>query len=275
TVRYGEFNAGVNAFAAVFKQAGVGREPVALMMENSPALLMAQAAVAKVGAIGALINTHLSGPPLSHVLQASGARHVFADAGSLRQVVALPESVSLTLWGQGEAGGLPPHVEPLDAALAAAPRGEPATVDVRGRDVFLYIYTSGTTGYPKPAIIRHSRYTISGIALSGLLGIGLDDVVYAPLPLYHGESNCVGFSVAVRAGGGFAWRRRFSAAAFLDDVRRHGATAFVYVGELCRYLLRQPPSPRDREHRLRLAVGAGLRPDIWEAFQRRFGIERI
>ena len=58
-------------------------------------------------------------------------------------------------------------------------------------------------------------------------------------------------------------------------VRRHGATMFVYVGELCRYLLRQPPSPDDRNHRLRLAAGAGLRPDIWEAFQKRFAVRRI
>jgi fatty-acyl-CoA synthase len=76
-------------------------------------------------------------------------------------------------------------------------------------------------------------------------------------------------------GGAFASRRTFSASAFLDDVRRHEAVAFVYVGELCRYLLRQPPTPRDREHRLRVAAGAGLRPDIWTAFQERFGIPRI
>jgi len=276
TVTYGEFNACVNAFAAVFKHAGVTRgEPVALIMENSPTLLAAQAAAAKVGAIAALINTHLAGQPLSHVLLASQARHVFADAASLPQVVALPECAGLTVWGQGAPATLAPHVEPLDAALGAADRGEPPTADVRGRDVFLYIYTSGTTGYPKPAIIRHSRYTMSGIGLAGLLGIGAEDVMYAPLPLYHGESNFVGFSVAVRVGGTFASRRRFSAGEFLTDVCRHGATAFVYVGELCRYLLRQPQTPHDRDHRLRLAVGAGLRPDIWTPFQQRFGIARI
>jgi fatty-acyl-CoA synthase len=276
TLTYAEYNAGVNAFVSVFKQAGVSRgEAVALMMENSPALLMAQGAVAKLGAIGALINTHLTDRPLGHALLASRARHVFVDATCVPHVVALPEAVSLTIWGQGGPALLPPHVEPLDAALAAASRAEPTMPDLRGRDVFLYIYTSGTTGFPKPAIIRHSRYTMGGIALSGLFGIGPDDVIYAPLPLYHGESNFVGFSVAVRAGAGFASRRRFSAGEFLDDVRRHGATAFVYVGELCRYLLRQPPTARDRDHRLRLAVGAGLRPDIWEEFQRRFGIARI
>jgi fatty-acyl-CoA synthase len=275
TVTYAEFNAMANAFAAVFKQAGVGREPVALMMENSPILLAAQAAVAKVGAIGALVNTHLGGASLSHVLLASKARHVFVDAACLPRVVALPECAGLTVWGQGEAADLPPHVEPLDVALAAVERAEPVMPDVRCRDVFLYIYTSGTTGYPKAAIIRHGRYVISGIGLSSLLGVGANDVLYAPLPLYHGESNFVGFSVAMRVGGTFASRRRFSASEFLDDVRRHGATAFVYVGELCRYLLQQPPSARDRDHGLRLAVGAGLRPDIWERFQQRFGIARI
>ncbi len=274
-VTYGAFNTGVNAFAWVLKQAGIGREPVALMMENSPALLTAQAAVAKVGAIGALINTHLSGASLSHVLFASKARHLCVDAACLPRIATLPQAASLTVWSHGPASALPPHIEPLDVALGAAPSSEPGMPDVRGRDVFLYVYTSGTTGYPKPAVIRHSRYTMAGIALSGLLGIGSDDVIYAPLPLYHGESNFVGFSVAMRAGACFASRRRFSAGEFLADVRRHGATAFVYVGELCRYLLRQPPTPHDRDHRLRLAAGAGLRPDVWKPFQERFGIGRI
>src|SRR5207245_10633380 len=94
-------------------------------------------------------------------------------------------------------------------------------------------------------------------------------------PPYHGESLFVGFAPAFRSGGAFASRRRVSASAFLDDVRRHQAVAFVYVGELCRYLLRLPPTPRDRDHRLRVAAGAGLRPDIWRAFQERFGIARI
>src|SRR6266516_1334942 len=155
----------------------------------------------------------------------------------------------------------------------AAP--EPDIPDVRGGDVFLYIYTSGTTGYPKPAIVRHLRFTMGGITLAGLLGVEAGETIYAPLPLYHGESLFVGFAPAFRAGGAFASRRRFSASAFLDDVRRHQAVAFVYVGELCRYLLRLPPTPRDRDHRLRVAAGAGLRPDIWTAFQARFGIARI
>lgn len=276
TVTFAEYNIQVNRWTWLLRQAGVSiGEPVAILMENSPAFLFAEGAVAKRGAIGALLNTHLRGAPLAHVLRASGARHVLVDQACLPALVELPEAAEFTVWAIGDPAELPPHVEPVASALAAADANEPPLPDIRGKHVFLYIYTSGTTGFPKPAIVRHARFMMGGLGLSALLGIGRDDVMYAPLPLYHGESNFVGFAVALRAGGGFASRRRFSASAFLEDVRRHGATAFVYVGELCRYLLRQPPRAEDRQHRLRLAVGAGLRPDIWEAFQQRFGIARI
>jgi fatty-acyl-CoA synthase len=46
----------------------------------------------------------------------------------------------------------------------------------------------------------------------------------------------------------------------------------MYIGELCRYLLNAPRNPNERNHRLRVGVGNGLRGDIWEAFQQRFGV---
>jgi fatty-acyl-CoA synthase len=274
TVTYADFNAGANRYAHLLRRAGVGRaDVVAIVMQNSPGFLMAETAVAKLGAIGALVNHHLAGAALAHVLGASGARVALVDAASLPAVMATrPRQI---VYGEGDAAALPTGSESLRAALAASDTGEPPLADLHGRDVFLYIYTSGTTGYPKAAIVRHMRFTMGGIALSGMFGIGPEDTVYAPLPLYHGESNFVGFSVALRAGGAFASRRVFSAHAFLDDVRRHQATMFVYVGELCRYLLALPPGPADRDHRLRVAAGAGLRPDIWTAFKERFGIARI
>lgn len=48
-----------------------------------------------------------------------------------------------------------------------------------------------------------------------------------------------------------------------------------YIGEICRYLLAQPRKPEDRQHRVRVAFGNGLRPQIWRDFQTRFNIERI
>ena len=65
-----------------------------------------------------------------------------------------------------------------------------------------------------------------------------------------------------------------SASKFFDEIIENDASAFCYIGELCRYLLAQPPKPSDRAHRVRIAVGNGLRPDIWDEFAERFGIER-
>ncbi len=277
TVTYGEYNAAVNRLAGVLAREGIGPgTPVAILCLNSLLFLVALGAAAKLGAIGALVNTHVIGAGLTHVLRASGARVGICDAHALAGLEAVAASHPIRFLADAPSDAvLPPDVRLLDPVFGGPESPEPGIPDVRGGDVFLYIYTSGTTGYPKPAIVRHLRFTMGGVTLAGTLGLEAGETVYAPLPLYHGESLFVGFAPAFRAGGAFASRRRFSATAFLDDVRRHEAVAFVYVGELCRYLLRLPPTPRDREHRLRVAAGAGLRPDVWAAFQDRFGIPRI
>src|SRR5262249_1958353 len=188
---------------------------------------------------------------LTHVLRASGARLGLCDETALAALSEVSGEHGIRFLADASSTAtLPPGVTSLADVLPAT-ASEPDIPDLRGRDVFLYIYTSGTTGYRKPAIVRPLRFRMGGVSLSQMLGIEEGETIYAPLPLYHGESLFVGFAPAFRAGGAFASRRQFSAGAFLDDVRRHQAVAFVYVGELCRYLLRQPPTPAAR--------GPGLR----------------
>jgi len=201
---------------------------------------------------------------------------VLADAACAPALQEVEGIGSFRVFADGAAEDLrSAGFRPLREALDEAGESEPDIPDVRVSDVMLYIYTSGTTGYPKPTIIRHARFTMGGHALRIVLDLQPGDCSYAPTPLYHGFSNFAGFAPAFHNGSAFASRRRFSASAFLDDVQRHGVTHFMYVGELCRYLLRQPPSPRDRQHQIRVAAGPGLRPDIWREFQERFGIPRI
>jgi citronellyl-CoA synthetase len=76
-------------------------------------------------------------------------------------------------------------------------------------------------------------------------------------------------------GGTLALARKFSASRFWDDVRKYKATVFNYVGELCRYLMNQPPKPNDADHLVKTIIGNGLRPEIWKDFKTRFGIERV
>jgi fatty-acyl-CoA synthase len=82
-------------------------------------------------------------------------------------------------------------------------------------------------------------------------------------------------SAVLNGGATLAVGKSFSASRFWDDIIRYDATAFVYIGEICAYLLNQPPKPTDRQHHVRVIAGNGLRPAIWDEFTQRFGIERV
>ena len=101
------------------------------------------------------------------------------------------------------------------------------------------------------------------------------DRMYCCLPMYHSIGGVVAIGAALVAGASVFIRERFSASRFWDDVADRDCTLFQYIGELCRYLVAAPPHPREQAHRLRLACGNGLRRDVWEAFQSRFGIPQI
>ncbi|MBW2696940.1 MAG: long-chain-acyl-CoA synthetase [Deltaproteobacteria bacterium] len=277
-ISFGSYNEGVNRYANLLRSRDVRKGSVVnIMMENSPDFLMAQGACAKLGAVGALINHHLEGEALVHVHRCSGAEIALVDVANTQSLRPLSAELSaIEIHGDARnRRGEDLRFRPLREELAEASTNEPEIPDVSLGDVFLFVYTSGTTGLPKPAVVRHLRFTAGGRSLAMLLEETPDDCVYAPIPLYHGWANFVGFAPAFYTGACFASRRKFSASEFLSDARRHEVTIFAFVGELCRYLMRTPPTAADREHGIRLATGAGMRPDIWRDFQRRFGIPKI
>jgi len=73
-------------------------------------------------------------------------------------------------------------------------------------------------------------------------------------------------------GAALVLPKRFSASQFWTDCRKFRVTVVQYIGELCRYLLAQPGSLEDRSHSVRLALGNGLRPELWQGFESRFGV---
>ena len=108
-----------------------------------------------------------------------------------------------------------------------------------------------------------------------LLDAAPDDRLYDCLPVYHSVGGIVAPCSMLSAGGSVVLSDKFSVREFWRDIVRFDCTLFQYIGELCRYLLKAPPSEFESRHRLRLACGNGLRGDIWQAFQARFAIPRI
>jgi acyl-CoA synthetase (AMP-forming)/AMP-acid ligase II len=142
-------------------------------------------------------------------------------------------------------------------------------------DVMMYIYTSGTTGLPKPAIIRHNRAVGAGFTFTSSASVNENDVLYLALPIYHASGALIGIGSAFVSGVTVVLKSKFSASSFWKDVVKYKCTAFVYVGEICRFLVNSPVVPEEKEHKIRVALGNGLRMNIWKQFDERFKIKCV
>lgn len=248
--RIGTYQAWANA-------QGLGKgDTVALMMANRPDYVAAWLGLSRSGVIVALINTSLRGESLTHAIRVSTAKHVIADEEFRESAAHSGEPVMISASPQS-IGNIPPsaHIAVSDRALL--------------------IYTSGTTGLPKASVVSHRRVLNWALWFKGLLGNSQADRIYNCLPLYHSVGGVVAVAATLAAGGSTVIAGKFSASNFWHDIRRWRCTQFQYIGELCRYLMAQPPSDLDRVHDLRLAVGNGLRADIWADFVKRFRIPQI
>ncbi|MBW2316249.1 MAG: long-chain-acyl-CoA synthetase [Deltaproteobacteria bacterium] len=282
---YAEHNAAANRVAYWARDQGLRRgDVVALLMENRPEYLAIWMGLAKLGVKAALINTNLTGKTLRHALATSEARHLVLGAECSDRFRTTADDLERTLevWVHTEPGREPEKGESWGFDLADALVGRPLQNPppawreglVSGDDL-VYIYTSGTTGPPKAARFSHLRFVSGGDLGAWAQDLSAIDVHYCALPLYHTAGGIMQIGATMFAGAAFALRRRFSASAFWDDVRKYDATAFQYIGEFCRYLVNQPERPDDGEHGIRVVIGNGLRPDIWPVFRDRFAIPRI
>jgi len=143
--------------------------------------------------------------------------------------------------------------------------------DVDEESLFLLIFTSGTTGVPKA--VRCTQGRLAGIAEVAAPGYGYtaEDVCYCPMPLFHGNALMALWGPTVMVGAAIAVRPRFSASAFLDDVRRFGATKFSYVGKAIAYVLATPERPDDADNTLKSAFGTEASVRDRDRFRTRFG----
>jgi fatty-acyl-CoA synthase len=243
---------------------------VALVAQNSPLYLAVLFGASRVGATTALVNSNLEGHPLSHAVRSCGARVAVVDCKSKDALAARADLRDLLrfvfTFGPGD----------FEEKLDAAPSRPFPRVPMKASDDYVYIYTSGTTGLPKPCKVSHGRSLVAGSSFGSLFfAFEPGDKLYNVLPLYHSNALLLGTGGCIMTRTPQAMRQSFSAKAFWEDVQRYGATAMLYIGELCRYLLNTPPTEAEKNNPLRIALGNGLRADVWEPFQRRFGIEMI
>jgi fatty-acyl-CoA synthase len=278
TFSYRELAARSNRYARWALAQGLRKgDTVCLIMPGRPEFLALWIGVTRVGGVVALINTHLTGMALAHNINMVNPKHIIV-AGELfasLETARLHISGDAKVWLHGDASANFPRidreVDSLPGDELAASERRPLTIEDRA----LYIYTSGTTGLPKAANVNHYRVMLASFAFAGVMDTRASDRMYDCLPLYHTAGGVLATGALLVRGGSVVIRDKFSAREFWDDVVRWDCTCFQYIGELCRYLINSPPNPNERAHRLRLACGNGLRPDVWPEFKKRFRIPQI
>jgi len=281
---YKEFNEIINQYANYLLSLGVTKgEVINIFVENRPELLFLIAAMSKIGTIGALINTKQRSSVLLHSLTLNPVKIYFIGEELIEHFNEIKSELNLTgkeklffLKDKGKID-IPEDFIDLQEEIEDESRENPSIkTEIKGKDTYLYIFTSGTTGLPKAAHIRNMYTATSIIAWSNvILHMTPDDIMYISLPLFHSNALHLALSAAIGGGSAIAIARRFSVRNFWKDIKKFNATCFNYIGEICRYLYNQPPTPEDRNHKVYKICGNGLSPEIWKEFKERFGIREV
>ena len=281
---YDHTNKAANSLARYLVSTGVKHgDRVVLFMENRPSFLISLLALNKIGAIAVLINTSLTGDPLVHCINSSDAVKCIVGAERAEPLEGVLNQINITkqedfLWAEDtDQYSLPDWAIDLKAQLDFSDdKNLEETNAVKIKDVACYIFTSGTTGVPKAAICPNQKLMAASVNIK-IAGYRINetDCMHNSLPLYHSTGLMLGICAVIQAGASTFIKRKFSASSFWDEVQKYNTTALVYIGELCRYLANTEPTPAEQNNPLKVMVGNGLRPDVWDIFKNRFGVNRI
>lgn len=235
-------------------------DTVALMMGNSTDQVALWFAINAIGAVHTPLNTSLSGERLAHALRVAEVRLVIADpdlSAQIEAVVAEHDLDAALMNFNGLSAGA--------AGDVGAPQAEPEELSTA-----TLLFTSGTTGVSKACSLSHRYLVRQGEIHAKYLRLSSSDVLYCPFPLFHMDAATLTVSAALSVRATAALGRRFSASRFWDEVRDFGATVFNFMGATLTILWKQPATPSDRDHHVRLAWGVPL-PEWAPGFEDRFG----
>uniref|UniRef100_H2Z7X4 Very long-chain fatty acid transport protein n=1 Tax=Ciona savignyi TaxID=51511 RepID=H2Z7X4_CIOSA len=270
---YGQMHKLTNQYAHAFRSLGVqSGHKVGLIMMNEPHYIAIWLGCNRIGAVCSFLNFNLKSKSLLHCIDLSEIKILVAgcDPSILATITECHPEPPLCFVIFGHKRKYPRFILFLTDKASSEDIPRSWRGDVKHRDPICYIFTSGTTGLPKAVNVDNSK-CFAGAAILGFAEPKPYDVVYTSLPLYHSSGAIIGIVGAIHHGCTVALRKKFSASNFWPDCRKYNVTIVQYIGEILRYVCKQPVTADDKNHQIRIALGNGMRPDVWTKFLDRFG----
>ncbi|XP_078113344.1 long-chain fatty acid transport protein 2-like [Sander vitreus] len=248
---------------------------VALFLANEPSFVWTWLGLAKLGCPAALLNFNIRSKSLLHCFSCCSAKVIIASSelqDAVEEVLPTLREQGISVYLLSEACSIQ-GINTLSDKISQA-SDQPLSRDLRAnvniRSTALYIYTSGTTGLPKAAVVTQERVWAASF-IQAACGITSEDIFYVNLPLYHSAGFLIGMVGSIERGNTIVLKRKFSASQFWSDCRKYNVTVMQYIGETMRYLCNTPKKDNEKNHGVKVAIGNGIRTDIWSEFLNRFG----
>ena len=255
---------------AIERTSGEGAH-VGIFMLNQPEFIpVLYGAMANHGKAVPL-NAQARGPLLHYVVEHSDITIVVSRTDLLDRLVDLENlgSVELVVCVGDDAfpdtiNGVP--TISWDAWMDAVDDTPPAAMPDY-RDPCLIQYTSGTTGRQKGAMYPHQFFYLYGVEYVDSLGLGENDVLSTPLPLFHVAAVHLIVGGALHIGGTAHLKSKFSASSFMDEVATDGATFALIFGPMAAIIMKSTETAP--EHRCAKMFCVPPPPELDE-FEARF-----
>lgn len=250
---------------------------VAVLLDNSPEWVIADAAILHLGAITVPLHTALPARQNEACLRDAAATALLtsgdhwrplsasrANLPDLAHVVTADGAEDTSPWSALTSDGRT-HREENREAFARTWQG------VTPEDVASIVYTSGTTGEPKGVVLTHGNLVANVTATGSLLDLDETAVSLSLLPLSHGFERIAEY-VGMQAGGRVFYSESVDAATVRENLKTVRPTILIGVPRLYeKAYARVMDELRTRSPRATRAFTAGLTACEWSAEGERRG----